>query len=82
MTSPVFTMKKGSLKDTPRSPQIGLRFPVPEGFLALIPGKRALMFGESHDSLPIWLSGAISELKMAAISTYWKAKLNLSRPGV
>jgi len=75
-------MKKGSLKDTPRSPQIGLRFPIPEGFLALILEKRTLMFWKFHDSLPIWLSGAISELKMAANSTYWKAKLDLLQPGV
>jgi hypothetical protein len=40
------------------------------------------MFQESHDSLPIWLSLAISELKMAANSTYWMAKLDFLWPGV
>jgi hypothetical protein len=36
------------------------------------------MFGESHDFLPIWLKEAILELKMAANSTYWMAKPDLS----
>jgi hypothetical protein len=45
--------------------------------LALILEKRALMFWKSHDFQPIWLSGAISELKMTAISTYWEAKPGL-----
>ena len=40
------------------------------------------MFQESCVSLPIRRSGAISELKMTANSTYWKAKLRFNRYGV
>jgi len=49
--------------------------PDPEGFPALIRKKRALMFWEYFNFLPIWLSGAILKLEMAANSTYWKANL-------
>jgi hypothetical protein len=41
--------------------------------MTLIRKKRALMFWDSFISLPIRLSGAELELKMAANSTYWKA---------
>ena len=40
------------------------------------------MFWESLNSLSIQLSKAILELKMAANSTYWKAKFDLLQPGV
>jgi hypothetical protein len=39
----------------------------------IIREKQALMFGDSFISLPIRLSGAELELKIAANSTYWKA---------
>ncbi len=79
---PCFHYEKAILKDTPLFPQSSLRFPIPQGFQALIRKKRTLMVWESLDSLPIWLSGAISELKMAANSTYWVAKLDLLQTGV
>jgi hypothetical protein len=53
-------------------PQAGV--PIPE--IALIREKTALLFWESHDSLPIRLSGAESKLKITANSTYWEAKLS------
>jgi hypothetical protein len=33
------------------------------------------MFWDIPGSKPVWLSGAFSELKITANSTYWKAKL-------
>ncbi len=69
-------------ENTPGSPRTDLRFPYSEDFPALIHEKRTLMFWESLNYLPIWLSGAILELKMAANSTYWKAKLDLLGPGI
>jgi hypothetical protein len=48
--------------------------PAPE--IALIREKTALFFWESHDSLPIRLSGAESKLKITANSTYWEANLH------
>lgn len=64
------------------SPQFWLHFPFPEGFLALIREKRALMCWDSHDSVPIRLSGAILKMKMTANSTYWMANLRVIRSGV
>ena len=71
-----------SLIHAPRSPQFWLRFPVPEAFLTLIQQKPALLFGKSHDSLPVRLSGAISQLEMTANSTYWEANLRSDGTGV
>jgi len=68
-------IQKGDQKDTPRFPQSWPGLPVPGIFLALIREKCALMFGDSLDSLLIRQSGAISELKTAANSIYWEAKL-------
>ena len=64
-----------SPKHTPWSPRFDLHFPVPEGFLALIREKTALLFWESAGSLPIRLSEAISQLEITANSTYWMANL-------
>jgi hypothetical protein len=38
------------------------------------------MFWDILDLWPVWLSGAFSELKITANSTYWKAKLMQDRP--
>ena len=48
-------------------------FPTPK--MALIRGKTALLFWDIHGSKPVWLSGAFSQRKIAANSTYWKAKV-------
>jgi len=48
--------------------------------MALIREKTALMFWDILDLWPVWLSGAFSELKITANSTYWKAKLMQDRP--
>jgi hypothetical protein len=48
---------------------------VPGGLLALIQENAALLFWDIPDSKPVWLSGAFSQLKITANSTYWKAKL-------
>ena len=45
--------------------------------MALFREKREPMFWDSFISLPIRLSGAELELKMAANSTYWETKLLL-----
>ena len=63
------------------SSRFDLLFRVPAGFLALIQEKRALMSWESYESLPIWLSGAILELKMAVNSTFWRAYLRVTWTG-
>jgi len=60
---------------TLKSPQSGLRLSVPEVFLTLIQQNAALLFGDIPDLKPVWLSGAISQLKMTANSTYCEAKL-------
>jgi hypothetical protein len=60
---------------TPGSPQFGLRLAIPEGHLALIQQKTALLFWESRDSKPVWFLGAISQRKIAANSGRWEAKL-------
>jgi hypothetical protein len=43
--------------------------------MTLIHGKRVLLFGDSSIPLPIRLSRAELELKMAAIRTYWEVDL-------
>jgi hypothetical protein len=43
--------------------------------LALIREKRALFFPDNPLACPVLLSGPEPELKMAANSTYWEAKL-------
>ena len=43
--------------------------------IALIREKTALLFWQSHDSLPIRLSEAEPKLKITANSTYWVANL-------
>jgi hypothetical protein len=48
---------------------------IPEGLLALIRENAAPLFWKSRDSLSVRLSGAISQLKIAANSTWWKAKV-------
>jgi hypothetical protein len=48
---------------------------VPGGLLALIQQNAALLFWDIPDSKPVWLSGAFSQLKITANSTYWEAKL-------
>ena len=60
---------------TPRSPQFRLRFPVPEGILALIREKLALLFWKSHSSLSVGLSGAVLRPEITANSTYLKENL-------
>jgi hypothetical protein len=47
----------------------------PEGHLALIQQKTALLFWESRYLKPVWLSGAFSQRKITPNSTYWKAKV-------
>jgi hypothetical protein len=59
----------------PDLPDSGSIFCVPEGFLALIREKPALLFWESHGPLPIRFSGAELQLEITANSTYWEAKL-------
>ena len=54
-----------------------MELPTPK--LALIREKRALFFPDNHRMCPIRQSGFESELKMAANSTYWEAKLNVAR---
>ena len=48
-------------------------FPTPK--IALIREKTALMFWDIPVSNPVWLSGAFSQRKITANSTYWEAKL-------
>jgi hypothetical protein len=48
-------------------------FPTPK--MALIRGKRTLLFSDNRIASPVLLSRAESELKMAANSTYREAKL-------
>jgi hypothetical protein len=48
-------------------------FPTPK--IALIREKTALMFWDIPAPWPVWLSGAFSELKITANSTYWEAKV-------
>jgi hypothetical protein len=67
--------RKGREKASRNQAQIGLRLGVPEGFLTLIQQNAALLFGDIPDLKPVWLSGAISQLKMTANSTYCEAKL-------
>ena len=47
----------------------------PDPKTALIREKTALMFWDIPDSKPVGLSGAFSELKITANSTYWEAKV-------
>jgi len=48
---------------------------IPEGLLALIRQKAAPLFWDIPDSKPVWISGAISQLKITTNSTYWEAKV-------
>ena len=48
---------------------------------ALILEKRALLFPDNSLVCPVLLSGFESELKMAANSTYWEAKVRIDRLG-
>jgi len=48
---------------------------VPTPKIALIREKTARMFWDIPAPWPVWLSGAFSELKITANSTYWEAKL-------
>jgi hypothetical protein len=48
-------------------------FPTPK--IALIREKTALMFWDIPAPWPVWLSGAFSQRKITANSTYWEAKL-------
>ncbi len=77
-----FRPEKAIPKDTPRSPRFSLRLAGSEDFPALILEKRTLFFQGSLNSLSIRLSKAILELKMAANSTYWKAKPDFLQPVV
>jgi hypothetical protein len=46
-----------------------------ELLLALIQQNAALLFWESRDLKPVLLSEAVSQRKITANSTYWKAKV-------
>jgi hypothetical protein len=69
-----------STRHTSRSHQFGLHFPFPEGFLALIREKTALLFWEFAGSWPIRLLEAELQLEITANSTYWKANLRFDQP--
>ena len=60
-------------------PLLRRRLSSPEGFptpkIALIREKTALLFWDIPGSKPVWLSGAFSQRKITANSTYWEAKL-------
>jgi hypothetical protein len=55
-------------------------FPTPKR--ARIREKTARMFWDIPGSKPVWLSGAFSQRKITANSTYWEAKLWLDGLGV
>jgi len=67
--------RKGREKASRNQAQIGLRLVIPEGLLARIRQNAALLFWDIPDLKPVWLSGAISQLKMTANSTYCEAKV-------
>ena len=50
-------------------------FPTPK--ISLIREKTALLFWDIPGSMPVWLSGAFSQRKITANSTYWEANLPL-----
>jgi len=60
------------------APRLRRRLSSPEGFptpkISLIREKTALMFWDIPVSKPIWLSGAFSQRKITANSTYREAK--------
>ena len=72
----------GQEKASRNQTQLGLRLTVPEGFLTLIQQNAAPLFWDIPDLKPVWLSGAFSQLKMTANSTYCEAKLCSYRLGV
>ena len=53
---------------------------VPTPKIALIREKTVLMFWDIPGSKPVWLSGAFSQRKITANSTYWEADLRQDRP--
>jgi hypothetical protein len=55
---------------------------VPTPKISLIRENAALLFWDIPDSKPVWLSGAILQLKITANSTYWEANLRSDGLGV
>jgi hypothetical protein len=77
----IFPLGSGnSTRHTPRSPQFDLHIPFPEGFLALIREKTALLFWEFADYWTIRILEAEMQLEITANGTYWRANLMLVQP--
>ena len=53
---------------------------VPDPQISLIREKTARMFWDIPYLWPVWLSGAFSQRKITANSTYWKADRRGDRP--